>query len=159
MKSFSHFIVDLNSGTTNAALSRHLDELFQAVKAHGMGGSLTIKIGVAPAQSGAAMADKVNVSCDSQLKLPKPRHPVDFFFLTDDAEPTRRHPRQHEIDFGQPRAVEPASAPPPPLTPEAALAAAVAGGGAPPPVHRWTEPDENGEVNPIPAQPAPRSIG
>lgn len=154
MKSLSLFLVELNSGQTNATLSQHFDELLQAVKAHGLPGSLTIKIGVTPAQSGNSSADKINVSCESQLKLPKPRHPVDFFFLTDDAEPTRRHPKQHEMEFGQPRPVQAGAGPAPvqPITPEAAFAATA---------QRFTEPDADGEIRPIADTPlpAPRAIG
>jgi hypothetical protein len=36
---------------------------------------------------------------DRKLELPKPEQPQDFFWLTDDAEPTRQHPRQHSLDL------------------------------------------------------------
>lgn len=99
MKSFSHFITELNEGTNNAQFTGHLAELFTAVKAHGLAGALRITIKVLPATRGGGPVDKVLISCDSQLTLPKPTQPSDIFYLTDDAEPTRNHPRQHDLDL------------------------------------------------------------
>lgn len=97
MKPFTLFIAELNDGQTAAALTGHLSELFAAVKTHGLAGSLKLNIKVIPASAGNTGADKINVVCESQLALPKPKQPADFFFLTDDAQPTRRHPKQHEL--------------------------------------------------------------
>lgn len=100
MKPISLFLVEINEGSTHAALTAHLGELFQAVKTHGRAGALKISIKVTPAGArGASDVDKVNVTIESQLALPKPQQPSDFFFLTDDAEPTRLHPRQHQLDL------------------------------------------------------------
>ena len=41
----------------------------------------------------------VVVNVDRTLALPKAEQPSDFFWLTDDAEPTRNHPRQHALDL------------------------------------------------------------
>jgi hypothetical protein len=97
VKSFSHFITELNEGQNNAQFTGHLSELFTAVKAHGLAGALRITIKVLPATRGGGPVDKVLISCDSQLTLPKPTQPSDIFYLTDDAEPTRNHPRQMEL--------------------------------------------------------------
>jgi len=43
--------------------------------------------------------DKITIVADRKLELPKPEQPQDFFWLTDDAEPTRQHPRQHALDL------------------------------------------------------------
>lgn len=107
MQSFAHFITDLNEGQTNSALSAHLAELFQAVKNHGRAGSLKLHIKVVPAVKGAGDVDKITVVVDSQLALPKPQQPNDFFFLTDDATPTRQHPRQRELPGLRQVATEP----------------------------------------------------
>lgn len=108
MKSFITFIAELNDGQTNAALTGHLAELFAAVKSHGLAGELSLKVKVVPAQAGNSGADKINVVCESQLKLPKPKQPADFFFLTDEAEPTRRHPKQHELQLREVAGAQPA---------------------------------------------------
>lgn len=97
MKSFSAFIGDLNEGSTNSALTGHLAELLLAVKTHGRAGQLKLSIKVIPAVRGGGDVDKITVTVDSQLALPKPQQPSDFFFLTDDAQPTRQHPRQGEL--------------------------------------------------------------
>lgn len=109
MRSFTTFIGELNEGQTNAALTAHMAELFSAVKSHGLSGALTITVKVVPAQAGNSGADKINVSCESQLKLPKPKQPADFFFLTDDAEPTRKHPRQQELQLREVQGAAPAA--------------------------------------------------
>lgn len=97
MKSFSHFVTELNEGQTNAQLSGHFAELLAAVKSHGLAGSLRITMKVIPATRGSGPVDKVLVSCESQLTLPKPTQPSDIFYLNDDAETTRHHPRQQEL--------------------------------------------------------------
>ena len=99
MKPFSLFLAEINEGQTNAALTAHIAELFQAVKTHGRAGTLKLAIKVVPAVKGVNDVDKINVTVESQLALPKPQQPSDFFFLTDDAEPTRMHPRQHSLDL------------------------------------------------------------
>ena len=54
---------------------------------------------MASASKGASTVDKITVTVDRKLELPKPDAPSDFFWLTDDAEPTRHHPRQHALDL------------------------------------------------------------
>ena len=99
MKAFSLFLVDLNDGQTHAGLTGDLNELLQAVKLHGRSGSMTLKIKVAPASRGQHDVDKITIVADRKLELPKPEQPSDFYWLTDDAEPTRQHPRQHHLDL------------------------------------------------------------
>lgn len=53
MKPFSLFLAEINEGSTNAALTAHITELFQAVKTHGRSGSLKLQIKVVPAVKGA----------------------------------------------------------------------------------------------------------
>ena len=60
---------------------------------------MTLKIKIAPASRGSSEVDKITISADRKLELPKPEQPQDFFWLTDDAEPTRQHPRQHALDL------------------------------------------------------------
>lgn len=99
MKSFAMFIQDLNDGATLSGLTSDLGELIQTVQSTGRSGSLTLKIKVAPATKGQHDVDKITVTADRKLELPKPEAPQDFFWLTDNAEPTRKHPRQQEIEF------------------------------------------------------------
>lgn len=109
MKSFSLFLIDLNLGTTHSLLTQDLHDLLQTVKNTGRSGSLTVKIKVSPATRGGDV-DKVTITADRKLELPKPEQPTDFFWLTDDAEPTRQHPKQHVLELRDART--PADSPP-----------------------------------------------
>lgn len=99
MKTFGLFLVDLNDGQTHAGLTSDLQELLQAVKSTGRTGSMTLKIKISSASKGSGEVDKITIVADRKLELPKPEQPQDFFWLTEDAEPTRQHPRQHALDL------------------------------------------------------------
>ena len=86
MKPFSLFLAEINEGQTNAALTAHIAELFQAVKTHGRAGTLKLAIKVVPAVKGVNDVDKINVTVESQLALPKPQRPSHVFCVTDGAE-------------------------------------------------------------------------
>lgn len=105
MKSFSLFLNDLNDGQTLAGLTADLAELLQTVKSTGRSGSVTLKLKVAPASKGGQEVDKVTVTAERKLELPKPEAPSDFFWLTDDAEVSRQHPRQHALELRDARNV------------------------------------------------------
>ncbi len=98
MKPFALFIHELNDGSTHAAITADLAELLRTVQATGRGGALTIKFKIAPAtRSNSGSIDKVTISADRKLELPKPEQPSDFFWLTEDGQTTRQHPRQHDL--------------------------------------------------------------
>lgn len=98
MKSFAIFLADLNDGQTHAGLTGDLQELLQAVRAHGRSGSMTLRIKIAPANKSGDV-DKITITAERKVELPKPEAPSDFFWLTDEGEPTRQHPRQHALDL------------------------------------------------------------
>lgn len=129
MKSFNQFLVDLNDGSTHSGLTADLQTLFAEVQATGRGGSMTLKIKVASASKGGSV-DKVTITAERKLELPKPEQPSDFFWLTDDAQPTRQHPRQHALDLRSAQDERGGL-----RTPEAAL------------VSSFTTPDADGVVN------------
>jgi hypothetical protein len=99
MKAFNQFLAELNDGSTHAGLTNDLQELLQAVQASGRTGSMTLKIKIASASKGGNEVDKITIVAERKLELPKPEQPQDFFWLTDTAEPTRHHPRQHALDL------------------------------------------------------------
>jgi hypothetical protein len=99
LKSFSHFLTDLNDGSTLSGLTADLAELLQQVQATGRSGSMTLKVKVLPATKGGQYVDKVTIVADRKLELPKPEQPNDFFWLTEGGEPTRQHPRQHALEL------------------------------------------------------------
>ena len=66
----------------------------------GRSGSVTIKVKVSPATKSQSLAvDKITVTVDRKLELPKPEQPTDFFWLTDEGETSRQHPRQHALEL------------------------------------------------------------
>lgn len=111
MKAFSLFLVDLNDGHTHAGLTGDLAELLQTVRNTGRSGSLTLKVKIAPASKGGTEVDKITITAERKLELPKPEQPSDFFWLTADAEPTRQHPRQHALDLRDAGTAAPGAAP------------------------------------------------
>jgi hypothetical protein len=106
LKSFSVFLNDLNDGKTLSGLTADLAELLQTVKATGRSGSITLKIKVAPGAKPGQDIDRVTIVADRKLELPKPEAPSDFFWLTDEAEPTRQHPRQQALGFTDVKSVD-----------------------------------------------------
>jgi len=106
LKSFGMFLIDLNSGSTHAGLTSDLAELLQTVKNTGRSGSLTLKIKVAPGSKPGQDVDKVTIVADRKLELPKHESLSDFFWLTDEAEPTRHHPRQHALELREAKSVD-----------------------------------------------------
>jgi hypothetical protein len=106
MRSFTLFLQDLNDGQTLAGLTGDLHELLSSVQAHGSRGSMTLRIKVLPASKGGQSVDKITINVERKLELPKPEQPSDFFWLTDDAEPTRQHPRQHALDLRDAKSID-----------------------------------------------------
>lgn len=100
MKAFSVFLNDLNEGTTHAALTAELSSLLQTVQATGKAGALNIAVKVTPAVKGTQGGiDRVVISVDHTLKLPKAERPSDFFYLSEEGEPVRNHPRQQTLEL------------------------------------------------------------
>lgn len=100
MKSFTLFLNEINEGKTHAALTADLAELIRTVQTTGRAGKLTTTIKVAPAmRSSSGEIDRVNITVDRALALPKPESPTDFFYLTEDGETTRNHPRQQSLEL------------------------------------------------------------
>lgn len=99
-KPFPLLIADLNDGSTAAGLTANIHELLAAVQNSGRSGSLTLKLKISPATKGSSGGvDKVTIVAEKKLELPKPDAPVDFFWLTDEAELSRKHPRQNELEL------------------------------------------------------------
>ncbi len=96
-QSFAVCLSELNDGTTLAGLTGDFQELLQAVRDHGRSGSMTLKLKVSPATKGGQEVDKITITAERKLELPKPDQPQDFFWLTADAQPSRKHPRQQEL--------------------------------------------------------------
>lgn len=97
-KAFAVFLQDLRDGRVHADLSQQLEELLAKVKETGKGGELALKIKIKPATRGGDV-DKVTISDLITLTLPKPERGEDFFWLTDDNDLTRNHPKQASLEL------------------------------------------------------------
>lgn len=105
-QAFAVFLQDLRDGRAHSELSAGLAELLAAVKDTGKGGSLTLQVKVKPATRGKDM-DKVVILDNVKVDLPKPERGEDFFFVTDDNELSRKHPRQQSLELREAPAVQP----------------------------------------------------
>lgn len=95
-KAFAVILQDLRDGRTHAEMSEQFDKLVKEVEHTGKSGSLVLTIKIAPA-SRSQPIDKVIVSPTVTMKPPKPEAGEDFFWLTDDSELSRNHPRQNDL--------------------------------------------------------------
>ena len=101
MKSFAHLLNEINEGSTHAALTQDMQDLLRTVQTTGRAGKLTITLKVAPAvrNTSGGDIDRINLTVDRTLALPKPETPTDFFYLTKDGETTRNHPKQQSLEL------------------------------------------------------------
>ena len=94
-KAFSVFLNDFRDGKTHAEMSAAFQQLLSEVRNTGKAGELKLTIKVKLASR--ADTDKVIVTDDVKLTLPKTERSQDFFWLTEDGEVSRNHPRQHDL--------------------------------------------------------------
>ena len=101
MKSFARLLDEINEGSTHAALTQDMADLLRTVQSTGRAGKLTITLKVAPAvrNTSGGDIDRINLTVDRTLALPKPETPTDFFYLTEDGETTRNHPKQQTLEL------------------------------------------------------------
>jgi len=97
-KAFALFLQELRDGRAHTELTATLAELLAAVKDTGKAGEITLKIKVKPASRGSDV-DKVTITDAIVAKLPMPERGEDFFWLTDDNNLSRNHPRQHSLEL------------------------------------------------------------
>lgn len=97
-KAFAVFLQDLRDGRAHAELTGQLVELLTKVKETGKVGTLTLKLKIKPATRGADV-DKVVITDAITVDLPKPERGEDFFWLTDDNDLSRNHPRQGALEL------------------------------------------------------------
>lgn len=107
-KAFAVFLQDLRDGRAHSELSGLLNDLLTSVKETGKSGALTLKIKITPATRGGDV-DKVTVTDLITLDLPKPERGEDFFWLTDDNDLTRNHPRQQSLELREAPAGSPST--------------------------------------------------
>jgi hypothetical protein len=104
---FAHTLQNLRDGRVHAELSTSLSELLHKVQETGKAGELTLKIKIKPATRGNV--DKVMISDQISLNLPKPERGEDVFYLTDDCDLSRNHPRQASLELREVNAPTPST--------------------------------------------------
>lgn len=111
-KAFAILLHDLRDGRTHDDMTQKFAELVREVEQTGRSGTLTLTLKVSAA-SRAQPVDKIIVQPTVKLTPPKPEAGEDFFWLTDDSELSRNHPRQEGLDLrdatGKPEQLKEAS--------------------------------------------------
>src|SRR5438067_1695194 len=95
-QAFAVFLQDLRDGRAHAEMSAGLADLLAAVKDTGKGGSITFQLKVKPGARGRDV-DKVVITDNVKVDLPKPERGEDFFWVNDDNQLSRNHPRQQSL--------------------------------------------------------------
>lgn len=96
-KAFGVFLQEINEGRVHGRATERLDALLHAVRDTGKAGSLTVTIKVKPAARSAGIVDKVTLKGEVKVDLPMNDAGEDFFWMTEDAELSRNHPRQSSL--------------------------------------------------------------
>lgn len=92
---FTQFLADHRNGRLQSELADAVNELVEAVVAHGKPGTLTLVLKVKPATKGAGHT--LLVTDEVKVKKPAGERGESIFYADDDANLSRRDPRQPEI--------------------------------------------------------------
>ena len=95
-RAFGVFLQELRDGRTHTELTTQMAALLEKVKETGKGGEITLKLKVKPAGRGSDV-DKIVIADSITVTLPKPERGEDFFWLTEENDLSRNHPRQHSL--------------------------------------------------------------
>lgn len=96
-KAFAITLQDLRDGRVHAELTQQFGDLLAKVQETGKAGDLTLKIKIKPATRGDV--DKVTISDAITVNLPKPERGEDIYWLTEECELSRNHPRQGNLEL------------------------------------------------------------
>jgi hypothetical protein len=97
-KAFAVILQDIRDGRVHAELTNTMEELLTSVKETGKGGSITLKLTIKPARRGTDV-DKVVITDSITASVPQHDRGEDFYWLTDDNDLSRNHPRQTTLDL------------------------------------------------------------
>ncbi len=103
--SFATMLNELRAGGAADELSEQLSELIGAVRAAGKTGTLTLKIKVAPWQTGDG--SKLSITDTISTSPPKMATPATLFFSDEDNCLQRNDPNQRELELKSVEAVKP----------------------------------------------------
>jgi hypothetical protein len=105
-QAFAVFLQDLRDGRAHSELSAGLADLLAAVKDTGKGGTLTLQLKIKPGARGRDV-DKVVITDAVKVDLPKPERGEDFFWVNDDNQLSRNHPRQQSLPLREVQTEQP----------------------------------------------------
>lgn len=105
-RAFAIFLQELRDGRTHTELTTQMAALLEKVKETGKGGEITLKLKVKPAGRGSDV-DKIVIADSITVTLPKPERGEDFFWLTEENDLSRNHPRQHSLPLREAATAQP----------------------------------------------------
>ncbi|MDY7537654.1 hypothetical protein QN372_00695 [Undibacterium sp. RTI2.1] len=97
-KAFAVVLQDLRDGRVHAEFTKLFGELVAQVKETGKGGEISLKLKIKPATRGADV-DKITIADVITITQPKPERGEDIYWLTDDGDLSRNHPRQGNLEL------------------------------------------------------------
>lgn len=86
----------IRAGDMVFELNQEMEKVVAGVRETGKGGTLALKISIAPFKQGSTA---LNVQADITAKIPKPSQDVSIFFPTDRNTLVRNDPRQKHMSF------------------------------------------------------------
>lgn len=86
----------IRAGDIVFELNQEMEKVVAGVRETGKGGTLSLKISIAPFKPGSTA---LNVQADVSAKVPKPSQDVSIFFPTDRNTLVRNDPRQKHMPF------------------------------------------------------------
>jgi hypothetical protein len=95
LKQFADTLREIPDSDVMTDCAEQLQKLLKACVTTKKGGKLVLTIDVKPVDKGGVSA--VTLTPTVALKLPSEAHSGGFFFVTEDGNPSRQHPRQTEI--------------------------------------------------------------
>jgi hypothetical protein len=109
---------DLNKGQISQQMNQSFVQLVQAVRKHGKGGDLTLKLKIAPAQGGDA--NRVIITAAVTTKEPTNAPRAGIYYTTEEGRVQKNDPDQEYFNFRALPEAAPAPAPVAPPTAESA---------------------------------------
>lgn len=88
----------VRSGDLVFEMTQELEKVVAGVRETGNGGSLTLKISIAPIKAGSTA---LNVQGDVTAKIPKQQHDASIFFATEKNTLQRTDPRQRMLPLDE----------------------------------------------------------
>ena len=97
VRPFVEWMLEVRKGKLAAELTTAMNELVEAVEAHGKGGKLTLTIDIAPAAKGAT--EMLKVTDNVTVKRPAADRSSSMYYVDDSKNLRRNDPRQEQFEI------------------------------------------------------------